>query len=277
MCIKLYYNVIQFIFGVLRGDCATLSHMDYKKIFVTASAAFMVTSSVFAAGGGGGGSATNVAPAPWRLKCFNKPTLRARIDCRLALKHEELEKEISAKYLPEECRAKPEKQQAECVQLYKDLGPCGEQFDIDSRMSCARDVIGMSSSSIIDLYRECKDLKTASIEKEDCLAAQREKLYTYSKFKFYDLSKYAEEYLEKGQVTRRMAVDFVTLMETKKQQFNKAGGNIARRIAIVKEVRTAWAAFIKKVKRADKAVLGAIQTGMDDQLKKVVEELIDVK
>lgn len=214
--------------------------------------------------------------APWKLKCFNKPSLRARIDCRLALPHEDLAKEITTKYLPEECRALPVKNQAMCVQLYKDFGPCWQLEGIGPRLECARGVIGMSSDEIITLYGECRDLGMASKEKFDCLAAQREKLFTYAKFKFYELSEYAEEYLEDGFIKRKAATDFITQMETKKQQFNKAGNNFARRIAITKEVRAAWIKFMNSVKvnQTDRNIL---RDAMSDEITQTLNELVDVK
>jgi len=219
------------------------------------------------------------AAAQWKLKCFHLKTLRARIDCRLALPHDQLEKEIAAKYLPEECRSKPVKQQAACVQLYKNFGPCWDREGVSPRMECAREVIGMSSENIVDLYRECKDLK--SKEKTACLATQREKLFVYAKFKFYDLSEYAEEYLEDGIVTRKAAVDFVTQMETKKQQFNKAGNNFARRLAIAKEVRATWGAFMKKVNlgavAGDPVARAELYQAMDVEMGQTLAQLLDLK
>ena len=66
------------------------------------------------------------------------------------------------------------------------------------------------------------------------------------------------------------------LMETKKQQFNAAGNNFARKFAIAKEVRAAWITFMNKVKvnEMDRNIL---RDAMSEELLQVIGQLQDLK
>ena len=218
---------------------------------------------------------TPAQPALWKLRCFNKSSLRARIDCRLGLSEEDLTREITTKYLPEECRARGAgaKQKA-CVELYKKFAPCWQKTGAADRMICARGVIGVAAD-VRDDVASCKKMSGAA--QAACLGALREKVFTYAKFKFYDLSEYAEDYLHDGRVSRGAAVDFVTLMESLKQKFNNTR-NLKTKWEIAGQVHAAWSKFLQKV---------SIQGGgsgdertmswPDDQIAESLQQLQDVK
>ena len=73
--------------------------------------------------------------------CFTVPKLQQRIECRLGLSEDDLQQEYAKQYLPEECRALPKKQQADCVSRYTALQPCWAKPVGDERISCAKKVL----------------------------------------------------------------------------------------------------------------------------------------
>jgi hypothetical protein len=178
-----------------------------------------------------------------RLQCGNKPTLRERIFCRLNLTPAGAARELEIQYLPEACRVKTGAEQKSCIERYKSFQPCWAVKEGQERFSCARNVLKLGPS-ISEEVKTCQGKKGQ--EQVTCKKALKEKVLYMIAFRFYDLETRAEELGNRGADLNAIA-DFETIIELKKQEFDKALTNAERR-QIILGVRKAWQEFITKVK-----------------------------
>ncbi|MBI4281660.1 hypothetical protein HY625_02425 [Candidatus Uhrbacteria bacterium] len=193
--------------------------------------------------------------------CFTVPKLQQRIECRLGLSEQDLAAEYAKQYLPEECRALPKKQQADCVTRYKALQPCWEKSVGDERTACAKEVLAFPEN-LVEARNVCK-LITVKKEKISCLTALQQKSYNLVKFRFYDLNERAEDFLkENPTVDGRPAMKFIVASELNKQRFNTARTK-AQRLQIIRNERTAWQKFVRALRVSD------AQDFLDDALAEV--------
>ncbi len=93
-----------------------------------------------------------------------------------------------------------------------------------------------------------KQICEKSSNKAKCGAELRKGVYGIIKFRFYNLEEKAEEYLEEGKAGLDDVVEIVTLLEGKKQEFNKAK-TIDERKKIILNARAAWKEFEDSVKK----------------------------
>jgi hypothetical protein len=178
-----------------------------------------------------------------KLQCGNKSTLRERILCRLNLAPAGVARELEIQYLPEACRVKTDKERKECIELYKSFRPCWAVKEGEERFSCARNVLKLGPS-ISQEVKNCQDKKGQ--QQVACKTELKEKVLYMIAFRFYDLENRAEELGNRGADLNAIA-DFETVVELKKQAFDKALTNAERR-QIILDVRQAWQEFINKVK-----------------------------
>lgn len=176
-------------------------------------------------------------------KC-DQTLLFERVRCRLSLTEEELTRELTIKYLPEECRALADGQQAGCVSRYRALHSCWEKPVGLERSRCAATKIALKGSPAAAL-KKCAVLK-GSLLKKTCTTEVRNKVYGLIKFRLYDLSERAEDLLEKG-VTVEAVARLVTFMEERKQSFNQATSYKERR-SIILAARAEWKKFVRENK-----------------------------
>lgn len=97
---------------------------------------------------------------------------------------------------------------------------------------------------VADEVKTCQG-KTGA-DQVSCKTALKEKVLYMIAFRFYDLETRAEELGNRGADLKAIA-DFETVVELKKQAFDKAQTNTERR-QIILDVRKAWQEFINKVK-----------------------------
>jgi len=178
-----------------------------------------------------------------KLQCGNKPTLRERIACRLNLAPAGAARELEIQYLPEACRVKTGAEQKSCIERYKSFQPCWNAKEGEERFSCARNVLKLGPS-ISEEVKTCQGKKGQ--DQVACKSALKEKVLYMIAFRFYDLETRAEELGNRGADLNAIA-DFETIVELKKQAFDKASTNTERR-QIILDVRQAWQEFINKVK-----------------------------
>ncbi|PIP60914.1 hypothetical protein COX00_00620, partial [Candidatus Uhrbacteria bacterium CG22_combo_CG10-13_8_21_14_all_47_17] len=150
---------------------------------------------------------------------------------------------LELQYLPEACRVKTGTEQKACIGRYKSFQPCWNAKEGDERFSCARNVLKLGPL-VSDEAKTCQGKKGS--EQVACKAALKEKVLYMIAFRFYDLETRAEELGNRGADLNEIA-DFETIIELKKQAFDKAPTNDERR-QIILDVRKAWQEFINKVK-----------------------------
>lgn len=81
------------------------------------------------------------------LKCGQLPGLKARVQCRLGLKPEELKTEFSILYFPEYCKVEEsEEEKMECIGLYQAFQPCWALSIGNERLACGMKVSGIKKS-----------------------------------------------------------------------------------------------------------------------------------
>ena len=169
-------------------------------------------------------------------------TLRARVKCRLELP--ENDKTAKLAFIPEECRVlADEKSKSDCIHLYEKLSVCNQLKTDDLREICAKKELIIGNSIATD-RANCESLK--GNDRLDCITALRGKLYSLIKFRFYNLEEHAEKLMELG-AEKTMVVEFISLLETKKSEFNRASGLSAKK-QVIWEVRTIWEEFKKNAK-----------------------------
>jgi predicted DNA-binding protein YlxM (UPF0122 family) len=169
------------------------------------------------------------------LKCSDLPTMRERIACRIKLKQEN-----ELNYLPEECRVLTGLERAKCINNYKTTILCFNKESDAERVNCARRAIGLQIATIQQAREDCKGNQT-------CLNELKEKVFTLIKFRFYNLEYKAQEIMEKYNISESLVVDFISSIETKKQEFNNAS-SIEDKKQIIKDVSNLWRQFIYQVK-----------------------------
>ena len=180
------------------------------------------------------------------LKCQSQPTLKERVNCRIE-SPEEAERELSINYLPEECRALTSvAKKEECVKRYITLRRCFESKNDKERSACAKKIVGLG-----DMNTEiAKCLSGKNDENAGCFKEIEERVDTVIKFRFYNLEEKAEELLDNGRVSKDTAVEFVSSLEMKKQEYNNAK-TIQEKKQIVLDVKSLWGLFIEPLKNGD--------------------------
>lgn len=194
------------------------------------------------------------APTPivGRLICGNLRTMEERVRCRIGLAPDVLERELAIQYLPEECRALPDRSAARtsCIARYQNLRPCWSSPAGRERLACVRGVLGIETNGDGKLLvREC--LGSDAIPASRCEQQKRDRAYPYITFRFYDLEERAEGLQALGAPVD-FVVRFVTAAEQGKQDFNRAKDTAAR-IAIIRRVQAAWRAFVAELPEQVKA------------------------
>jgi predicted DNA-binding protein YlxM (UPF0122 family) len=169
------------------------------------------------------------------FRCSDLPTMRERIACRIKLKQEN-----ELNYLPEECRVLTGLERAKCINNYKNTIICFNKESDEERVNCARRAIGLQIATIQQAREDCKGNQT-------CLNELKEKVFTLIKFRFYNLEYKAQEIMEKYNISESLVVDFISSIETKKQEFNNAR-SIEEKKQIIKDVIILWRQFIDQVK-----------------------------
>lgn len=183
------------------------------------------------------------------LKCGKLATLAKRVRCRLQLSAAELEQELHLQYLPEECRPLLSAKQEACIARYEALRPCWDKPVGKTRTNCAAKVLGLLGTPASAL-KQCAKLAVG--ERKECQGRVRDQVHALIKFRFYDLSKRAEDAREKG-VALDPVVKLVTAMEQTKQDFNKANTHAKRR-ALVLKARADWRVFARAAKGKERAL-----------------------
>lgn len=178
-----------------------------------------------------------------KIQCGNKSTLRDRVSCRLNLAPAGAARDLELQYLPEACRVKSGNEQKSCTNLYKSFNQCWSVKEGEQRFSCARNVLKLGPV-ISDEVKTCRGKKGA--DQVACKNQLKEKVLYMIAFRFYDLETRAEELGNRGADLNAIA-DFETIIELKKQAFDKASTN-AERKQIILDVRSAWQDFVNKVK-----------------------------
>jgi hypothetical protein len=169
------------------------------------------------------------------LKCSDLPTMRERIACRIKLKQEN-----ELNYLPEECRVLTGLERAKCINNYKTTILCFNKESDAERVNCARRAIGLQIATIQQAKLDCKGNQT-------CLNELKEKVFTLIKFRFYNLEYKAQEIMRKYNISESIVVNFISSIESKKQEFNNAT-SIEEKKRIVQDVMNLWRQFIDQVK-----------------------------
>lgn len=162
------------------------------------------------------------APTP-ALKCSDLTIQRDRIRCRINLPEEN-----ELNYLPEECRARADKDA--CLATYQTVRSC---FNLEAlqRVACAKKVLSLAD--IAEEKAKCKDAA--------CLDNLRGKVFDLVKFRIYNLEYKAQEMKGAGEY---LVVDFIAAAEQKKIEFNSA--SLEQKKNIVKDVITLWQDFVSK-------------------------------
>jgi predicted DNA-binding protein YlxM (UPF0122 family) len=161
--------------------------------------------------------------------------MRERIACRIKLKQEN-----ELNYLPEECRVLTGLERAKCINNYKNTIICFNKESDAERVNCARRAIGLQIATIRQAKLDCKGNQT-------CLNELKEKVFTLIKFRFYNLEYKAQEIMEKYNISESLVIDFISSIETKKQEFNNAS-SIEDKKQIIKDVSNLWRQFIDQAK-----------------------------
>lgn len=178
-----------------------------------------------------------------KLQCGNKQVMRDRILCRLNLAPAGAARDLKLQYLPEACRAETGNEKKECINRYKSFAPCWNVKEGEDRFSCARGVLRLGPI-VSEEVKTCEGKKgTLQVA---CKTQIKENVLYMIAFRFYDLETRAEELGNRG-ADLNIIVDFETIVELKKQEFEKAETNALRR-QIILDVRSAWQDFISKVK-----------------------------
>jgi len=168
--------------------------------------------------------------------CYERATLRERVDCRLRLPAEDYNQEIANYYLPEECRFfdAGDIQRQQCIDQYKAYEPCWSEPVGDQRTGCA--------ASVLALPADLTAARIACGTDVPCLTELRSKTYNLIKFRMYDLEERAETLIGNGATIESVTDLSVTIQEAK-NTFNQATTTAARRQVIL-DVRAAWQAFL---------------------------------
>lgn len=172
--------------------------------------------------------------------CNDLDGLKDRIKCRLQKSQKELEEELAAVYMPEECRATEDaKAKSDCVERYKSLKPCWKEKPGAGRIECVKKQLGINK--LIDIEEYCKGRESS------CKDEYRAKVYHLITFRFYDAEERAEEWYEEGKLSLDETVDFTAVVVQSKLDFSKAKTK-AERVAVIKSMQMEWEKLVAKVK-----------------------------
>lgn len=177
-----------------------------------------------------------------KIQCGNKLTLSERIYCRLNLAPSGVARELELQYLPEACRLKSGEKQKDCIKLYKSFQQCWNVKEREERFSCARNILKLGPV----ISNEVKTCQGKTAPSKFIAKIRLKKILYMIAFRFYDLETRAEKLGNRG-ADLKAITDFETIVELKKQEFDKAKTNAERR-QIILDVRKAWQEFINKVK-----------------------------
>lgn len=180
-----------------------------------------------------------------QLQCGGLAMLKERVSCRLNLAPAGIQRELEIQYLPEQCRPLEGNERQTCVKLYRDLQPCFDQQYPSLRFACAAKILAFGQSVSAEA-KKCNEQPMA--ERSTCKQTLREKAFNMIKFRFYDLSERAETLGARGAISTADVADFVTLVETKKMEFDGAADNPARS-RIILDIREAWKTLLLKLKK----------------------------
>lgn len=178
-----------------------------------------------------------------RYKCSTITSARERIRCRI-----NLQEENELNYLPEECRALNGSARGNCVSNYNLVQKCWDFARDEQRIGCAKREFGLNGT-VASQKAICEGL--TGTERSNCILQLRDKVDTVVKFRMYNLEEKAQRLKARG-VSEELVVDFVTLIEQKKQEYNNAKTGEEKK-AIVREVKELWQSFITNAKRQVKA------------------------
>ncbi len=173
-----------------------------------------------------------------KYKCSSISTTQDRIRCRLSLAEEN-----EYDYLPEECRAQVNQSREKCVANYKKAQACWTSLNDTERFSCAKSAFGLAGT--VASQKAACDALTGT-NRSNCILDLRDRVDVVVKFRIYNLEEKAQRLMNKG-VSEELVVDFVTLMEKSKQEYN-AAKIIAEKKSIVAQVQETWQLFITKAK-----------------------------
>jgi len=171
--------------------------------------------------------------------CVDMENLKDRIKCRLQKSEEDLEKEYSYKYMPEECRVLTDSKQTDCQQRYKDLQPCWDNPAGPDRIECVKKVLGIDKLVPISEYCANQDAS--------CMTTYREKVYHLITFRFYDLEERVEDWYRDGKITLDATVDFIAIVVDSKVNFYKTTDK-KEHVAIIKSLIQEWDKIVSTVK-----------------------------
>ena len=174
-----------------------------------------------------------------RYKCSTVSTMRERIKCRLNLTEEN-----EYNYLPEECRALINISREKCATNYKKAQDCWTTINDTERFNCAKSAFGMVGT-VASQKAACDGLTGTSRSK--CILDLTDRVDAVVKFRIYNLEEKAQRLKEKG-VDEELVVNFVTLMEQQKQNYNEAK-TTAEKKTIIMSVQGSWQEFITNAKK----------------------------
>ena len=174
-----------------------------------------------------------------RYKCSTVSTMRDRIQCRLNLTEEN-----EYNYLPEECRALTNISREKCVTNYKKAQNCWTSLNDTERFNCAKRAFGLIGT-VASQKAACDGLTGTNRSK--CILDLTDRVDAVVKFRIYNLEEKAQRLKEKG-VDEELVVNFVTLMEQQKQNYNEAK-TTAEKKSIIMSVQSSWQEFITNAKR----------------------------
>jgi hypothetical protein len=169
--------------------------------------------------------------------CTDRETLKERVSCIMDLPDDDI---LNVHFVPEECRTQGEAEKQKCIDTYKVLQTCRIGFEgtDDDREKCIKPKLNISSN-IWDSARACNG-------NQQCMGDLRQKVYTLTKFRIYNLEYKVREMLNQG-LSRDKAVDFIAYIEEAKARFNSAS-TISAKKALVGEIKEKWDEFATQAK-----------------------------
>lgn len=170
--------------------------------------------------------------------CNNLKDPNERIKCRLSKAEGDLKKET---FLPEECRNLSGSKKIGCIKLYKEFYKCFEKkLDLDN---CALKTVGLSGSNPSVWIKECQGKFKTPVTK--CMEDVKNKFLNYLKFYLYHLSYKVEKIKELNRDKIDDIVNFIGVIETSKQNLNKASEKEINEI--IDRIEIKWNELIKKL------------------------------
>lgn len=174
-------------------------------------------------------NSVNGTPGGTRFQCADFQTMRERIACRISISEEEAKTNLL--FLPEECRTLNGSAYGQCIATYSVIQRC-------RHLSLDKDRDRCFFTQMYDLTN-LSSLRSACGDNSTCVDDLRAKVFTYVKFRIYNLEEKSEELWEKGILTKDETVSFIEKMEIKKQKFNNAT-SVDDKKAVIKEIQKDW-------------------------------------